>query len=100
MNRYILVLDDIWDISVWNMMKGVLPDNNAGSKIITTTRNSDVSQQVGGTYKLKPLCLHDSKILLYRRIFANEDRDKCPNEELADISEEMCWCTLSYHYDS
>jgi hypothetical protein len=89
MNRYIVVLDDIWDISVWNLMRGALPDNNAGYRIITTTCSFDVGQQVGGIYKLKPLCLHDSKILLYRRIFANEDKGKCPDEELADISDKI-----------
>ncbi|XP_012703795.1 putative disease resistance RPP13-like protein 3 isoform X2 [Setaria italica] len=87
--RYIIVLDDIWDISVWKLMRGALPDNDAGYRIITTTRNFNVGQQVGGTYKLKPLCLHDSKILLYRRIFANEDKDECPDEQLVEVSDKI-----------
>ncbi|KAK8448060.1 hypothetical protein SEVIR_8G209600v4 [Setaria viridis] len=87
--RYIIVLDDIWDISVWKLMRGALPDNDAGYRIITTTRNFNVGQQVGGTYKLKPLCLHDSKILLYKRIFSNEDKDECPDEQLAEVSDKI-----------
>ncbi|CAL4957680.1 unnamed protein product [Urochloa decumbens] len=88
--RYIIVLDDIWDISVWNLMGHVLPDNNGGCRIITTTRNFNVAQQVGGAYKLmKPLCLHDSKALFYRRIFANEDKDKCPDDQLAEVSDKI-----------
>ncbi|CAO2144818.1 unnamed protein product [Urochloa humidicola] len=79
--RCIIVLDDIWDISVWNLMTHALPDNNDGYRIITTTRNFNVTQQLGGAYyKLKPLCLQDSKILLHRRIFANEDTYKCPDQ--------------------
>ncbi|CAL4991190.1 unnamed protein product [Urochloa decumbens] len=82
--RCIIVLDDIWDISVWNLMTHALPDNNDGYRIITTTRNFNVAQQLcGAYYKLKPLCLHDSKILLHRRIFANEP------DQMAEVSDKI-----------
>ncbi|CAL4979418.1 unnamed protein product [Urochloa decumbens] len=87
--RCIIVLDDIWDISVWNLMTHALPDKNDGYRIITTTRNFNVAQQLGGAYyKLKPLCLQDSKILLHRRIFGNEDTDKCP-DQTAEVSDKI-----------
>ncbi|WVZ50285.1 hypothetical protein U9M48_001554 [Paspalum notatum var. saurae] len=87
--RYFIVLDDIWDISVWRMIRCALPDDNGGYRIITTTRNFNVAEQIGGAYKLKPLSFHNSKILLYRRIFGNEDKGKCPNQQLADVSDRI-----------
>jgi hypothetical protein len=45
-----------------------------------------VAEQAGGTYKMKPLCLHNSRKLLSRRIFGNEEKDICLNEQLAEVS--------------
>ncbi|CAL4980361.1 unnamed protein product [Urochloa decumbens] len=93
--RYIIIIDDIWDIKVWDQIKCALPDNNCGYRIITTTRIFDIAEQVGGAYKMKPLSLHNSKKLLYRRVFSsenkwnNEDKIKCPDEELAEVSDRI-----------
>ena len=70
-------------------MRCALPDNNSRYRIITTTRNVNVAEEIGGAYELKPLCLQDSRMLLYRRIFHNEDKDKCPDEQLAEVSDRM-----------
>lgn len=83
-------MDDIWDISIWKMIKCALPDNDVGYKIITTTRISEVAEKAGGVYKLKHLSLNNSRRLLYGRIFGNcEDTEKCPDEELAEVSERI-----------
>ncbi|CAL4979420.1 unnamed protein product [Urochloa decumbens] len=93
--RYFVVVDDIWDISVWKMIRCALPDNDVGYTIITTTRISDVAEQVGGAYKIKPLSLNYSRKLLYIRIYGNENKDnnenieKCPVDELAEISDKI-----------
>ncbi|XP_066341266.1 disease resistance protein RGA5-like [Miscanthus floridulus] len=87
--RYLIVTDDIWDISDWKHIRCALPPNNAGCKIITTTRNMRVAEEVGGAYKMKPLDLHCSRILLYGGIFGHEGRDKCPNEELVEVSNKI-----------
>ncbi|KAM3357116.1 hypothetical protein P3S68_023830 [Capsicum galapagoense] len=41
--RYVILLDDIWDIEIWDDLKLVLPecDSKMGSRIIITSRNSD-----------------------------------------------------------
>ena len=73
MYRYFVVIDDIWDISVWEMIRCALPDNEVGFTIITTIRNSDVAKKAGGAYKLNPLSLNNSRKLLYRRMSGIEN---------------------------
>jgi Leucine-rich repeat (LRR) protein len=89
MCRYFIVIDDIWDILVWSVISFALPDDNDGYRILTTTRISDVAEQVGGPYKLKPLSLRNSRILFCTRIFGNECKGKCPNEQLTSVSERI-----------
>ena len=54
MCRYFIVLDDIWDISVWKMIRCALPDNDVGYTIITTIYLPDVVEQAGSAYNTKP----------------------------------------------
>ncbi|CAD6269111.1 unnamed protein product [Miscanthus lutarioriparius] len=89
--RYIIILDDIWDKSAWDLIKCALVDNNCGSRIITTSRVLDVaasccSKVDGCIYKLKPLSHDDSKKLFYRRIFGSEDSCLL---ELKEMSEKI-----------
>ncbi|KAF8673410.1 hypothetical protein HU200_048974 [Digitaria exilis] len=90
--QYFIVIDDIWDINLWKIIKNALLDNDVGSMIVVTTRNRDVAEQVGGAYQMKPLSLSKSQKLLYARIFGtrnkniNEDMEKCLDEELAEVS--------------
>lgn len=85
--RYIIVIDDIWETSVWRSIKDALIENEYGSRIITTTRKLDVAKQVGGLYKLSPLSSVDSRQLFNKRIFGVED--KCPPNQLYEISEKI-----------
>ncbi|CAL4979426.1 unnamed protein product [Urochloa decumbens] len=93
--RYFVVVDDVWDIPVWKRIKCALPHNDVGYTIITTTRIFDVAEQADGVYKMKPLSLNNSRKLLYRRIFGNENKtynqdiEKCPDEKLAEVSDKI-----------
>ncbi|KAG2481209.1 hypothetical protein PVAP13_J356650 [Panicum virgatum] len=93
--RYIVVVDDIWDISVWKRIRCALPDNDVGYSIITTTRIADIAEQAGSAYKLKPLSSNNSRKLFFRRIFGNKNKDnneeieKCPDDELAEVSDRI-----------
>ncbi|KAL6908225.1 hypothetical protein ACP4OV_002395 [Aristida adscensionis] len=87
--RYFIIIDDIWDISYWHMIRFALPDDIDEYRIITTTRIFTVAEQIGGTYEMKPLSLENSKILMYRRIFGKEYEDKCPHEELVEVSNKI-----------
>ncbi|XP_057502276.1 disease resistance protein RPP13-like [Actinidia eriantha] len=41
--RYLVVLDDIWDVRAWASLRGAFPDNRNGSRIIITTREKVVA---------------------------------------------------------
>ncbi|KAL6653975.1 hypothetical protein ACP70R_007440 [Stipagrostis hirtigluma subsp. patula] len=86
--RYFIIIDDIWNISTWEMIRCALPDNSAGYRVITTTRISTVAEHIGGAYNMKALCLENSRILLFRRIFGNEEKVKCP-DELVEVSDRI-----------
>uniref|UniRef100_I1QN91 Uncharacterized protein n=1 Tax=Oryza glaberrima TaxID=4538 RepID=I1QN91_ORYGL len=81
--RYLIVIDDIWDIASWSAIRCALVENNDGSTIIATTRDFDIAEQIGSPHKLKTLPPKSSKKLFYRRIFGSEE--KCP-QELVEVS--------------
>ncbi|CAN6372772.1 unnamed protein product [Urochloa humidicola] len=84
--RYFIVIDDVWDIKSWVTIKTALNDNSLGSKIVITTRKHDVAEEVGCSYKLKPLTHDRSKILFYGRIFGSQG--ECPLQ-LSEVSEKI-----------
>ncbi|KAM3321013.1 hypothetical protein P3S67_008215 [Capsicum chacoense] len=49
--RYLIVLDDIWSCEVWDGVSRCFPtDENAGSRILLTTRNNEVARNAGTEY--------------------------------------------------
>lgn len=67
--RYFIVIDDIWDVEAWEIIRCALKDSNCGSRIITTTRRLDVATKFGEVYQLKPLSQDHSESLFYRRLY-------------------------------
>ncbi|KAH0635984.1 hypothetical protein KY290_036384 [Solanum tuberosum] len=72
--RYVIVLDDIWDVEIWDDLKLVLPecDSKVGSRIIITSRNSNVGRYIGGEFSLhalQPLESEKSFELFTKKIF-------------------------------
>ncbi|KAL2482026.1 Disease resistance protein RPM1 [Forsythia ovata] len=41
--RYVLVFDDVWSTPAWDAIKYALPNNSYGSRVIITTRLTDVA---------------------------------------------------------
>ncbi|KAF7019951.1 hypothetical protein CFC21_033079 [Triticum aestivum] len=85
--RYLIVIDDVWDKSVWENIKYALIENEYESRVITTTRILDVAQQAGGVYRLNPLSVVDSRKLFYQRIYDMEN--KSPPSQLVEVSENI-----------
>ncbi|CAM0885585.1 unnamed protein product [Alopecurus aequalis] len=86
--RYFIIIDDLWDMSAWDNIKCAFPENNRGSRVLTTTRIYSVaaaccSKNRGCVYKMKSLNDHDSRRMFFNSIFGSED--SCPTE-LEDVS--------------
>ncbi|XBJ04572.1 hypothetical protein VPH35_023485 [Triticum aestivum] len=81
--RYLIVIDDIWNLQSWREIKLALIENSCASRIIATTRDLDISTDVGGSFKINPLNLKRSKTLFCQRIFGS--KDKLP-QHLSEVS--------------
>ncbi|KAM3203227.1 hypothetical protein P3L10_030853 [Capsicum annuum] len=73
--RYLILVDDVWETSVWDDLVGCFHDANEGSKIILTTRNHDVVNYA--RYKSEPHLLRmfsddESWKLLRKKVFGEE----------------------------
>ncbi|XP_057775492.1 putative late blight resistance protein homolog R1A-10 [Salvia miltiorrhiza] len=48
--RYLIIMDDMWSIEVWDKIRSSFPDRNDGSRIIVTTRLSNLTSQLRESY--------------------------------------------------
>ncbi|XP_057775435.1 putative late blight resistance protein homolog R1B-16 [Salvia miltiorrhiza] len=76
--RYLIILDDIWCVEAWDEVSRFFPDNGNGSRIVLTTRLSDVAKDCGSSCFPKNLLNeNESWELFCKKAFQNED---CPTE--------------------
>ncbi|KAK9947756.1 hypothetical protein M0R45_003364 [Rubus argutus] len=93
--RYLVVLDDVWRKQDLQYIVKALPNGFHGSRIIITSRNSDVASF------LSPKYIHDlssglsserAKDLFFSKAFHNNERYLCP-PELEECSRKILkWC--------
>jgi disease resistance protein RPM1 len=93
--RYLLVLDDLADISDWNSLFDVLPDNNNGSRILLTSRLNvkEISHMDPQIAPVELTCLdivHGEELFCQRVFGAKEPplcyRSKAYYEKVHEIS--------------
>ena len=89
--RYFVVVDDIWDVDTWDIIKRAFPATSSTSRIITTTRINNVAHSCcssfnGCVYNIRALDMMHSRQLLYRRLFRSDE--DCPSY-LQEISEQI-----------
>ncbi|XP_078149380.1 putative disease resistance RPP13-like protein 3 isoform X2 [Carex rostrata] len=75
-NTYLIVFDDVWTNDLWIQIEAALPNDNNGSRILMTTRFSDVSKDADPTcepYKLEYLTNELSFELLLKKALPNHD---------------------------
>nr|UBY07480.1 NBS-LRR disease resistance protein [Dasypyrum villosum] len=90
--KYFVVVDDIWDVDTWHVIRLAFPMTSSGSIIITTTRINDVAESCrstpfsGDIYCIRPLDMMHSRKLFYTRLFNSEE--KCPTY-LKKVSEHI-----------
>nr|BBD82530.1 putative pi-ta protein [Oryza sativa Indica Group] len=89
--RYLIIIDDLWATSTWDVIKCALPDGNSSSRILTTTEIEDLALQscsydLKFIFKMKPFGEGDSRKLFFSIVFGSHSR--CPpevSETLYDI---------------
>lgn len=77
---YLIVIDDVWKIETWDDLKVAFPDSNCGSRILLTSRNTDVAihaNPVNPPHHLRFLTTDESWELLQKKVFG---RGSCPSE--------------------
>ena len=88
MCRYFVIVDDIWSTDAWELVKSALPENNLNSRIVTTTRITNVatsccSSLEGYVHNIQPLSDEHSQKLFIKIVFG--DTSACP-PHLEEIS--------------
>ncbi|KAL3507302.1 hypothetical protein ACH5RR_032684 [Cinchona calisaya] len=81
-NKYLIVIDDIWDAGAWNDLKSSFPEDINGSRILITSRLRDVALEIepnGDPHSLRPFSDDESWKLLEGKVFQGEG---CPQELL------------------
>ncbi|KAF7848644.1 hypothetical protein BT93_L1771 [Corymbia citriodora subsp. variegata] len=89
--KFLLVLDDVWsnNRSRWNELRDLLIEGASGSKIIVTTRSSEVASIMGTlpAYDLKGLSHGDSMALFKKWAF--DEKEKQPHSDLLEIGNDI-----------
>ncbi|TVU49935.1 hypothetical protein EJB05_01280, partial [Eragrostis curvula] len=89
--RYLIIVDDLWATSTWDIIEQALPKDNSCSRMITTTENEELALKSCGcdskyVLKLNPLGEDESRELFYRTVFGCQR--ECP-PELREVSCEI-----------
>ncbi|XP_027177725.1 putative late blight resistance protein homolog R1A-3 [Coffea eugenioides] len=80
-NRYLIVLDDLWDIEAWNLLERSFPNDANGSRIILTSRiHSFPLKHASEPYHLRLLTDTESWALLRNKLFGKEGCTPTLNE--------------------
>ncbi|XP_009596957.1 putative late blight resistance protein homolog R1B-23 [Nicotiana tomentosiformis] len=76
--RYLIVLDDIWEVDAWEDLGLCFPKGEDGSRVIVTTRIEEVAKHLqhrSDPYSLRFLTPEESWELLQKKVFQGES---CP----------------------
>ncbi|CAA6670778.1 unnamed protein product [Spirodela intermedia] len=91
--KYLIMLDDVWDTDVWRILGPHLPDAKNGSRVVITTRSIDVARAADSTtppHELRFLTEEESWELLSKKAFPNqEDIDAVCSEQLREVGKQI-----------
>ncbi|KAG8383915.1 hypothetical protein BUALT_Bualt04G0063700 [Buddleja alternifolia] len=83
--RYLIAMDDIWSLDVWDDLHRCFPDDGNGSRILFTSRNRDAAPPNSIIQELPTLSNEQCWELLQKKVFGNE---MCPSQ-LLDIGNQV-----------
>ncbi|XP_024168325.1 disease resistance protein RPM1 [Rosa chinensis] len=82
--RYLVVLDDVWDVKLWTEINISLPDRRLGSRILLTTRKEDIAHYsfgvVSHVHLIKPLDNNEAWELFSKKAFSTYHNRFCTPE--------------------
>ncbi|XP_019177608.1 PREDICTED: putative late blight resistance protein homolog R1A-3 [Ipomoea nil] len=68
--KYLILLDDIWSTAAWDAIQGCFPDNSNGSRILVTTRFTNVAEYLSvDPYYMKYQTIEDRWELFSTKVF-------------------------------
>nr|AVR54587.1 powdery mildew resistance protein PM21 [Dasypyrum villosum]AVR54594.1 PM21 [Dasypyrum villosum]AVR54596.1 PM21 [Dasypyrum villosum]AVR54603.1 PM21 [Dasypyrum villosum]AVR59184.1 CC-NBS-LRR type disease resistance protein NLR1-V [Dasypyrum villosum] len=93
--RYLIVVDDLWYQSTWNIMSCIFPEVGNGSRVIVTTRVEDVAiwacrDDHECVYRMEPLKEQDSRMLFCNRVFGSGYACPLPLKKVSDEILKKC----------
>ncbi|CAN6476085.1 unnamed protein product [Victoria cruziana] len=87
-NKFLLVLDDVWDLDWWEEVEPLLKKGAPGSKIIITTRKKHISYGIGAVYthELESFTLDESwELFLVKALMKGETEEDLERQNLKEI---------------
>ncbi|GJN14306.1 hypothetical protein PR202_gb01111 [Eleusine coracana subsp. coracana] len=93
MKRYLIVLDDVWRMDTWENIQHAFPDQGNGSRLMLTTRYTQVAKQVNKLTHLHQLGLlneKESEKLFFLKAFPSyENIDAKNRQELESVGRNL-----------
>ncbi|CAL8164313.1 unnamed protein product, partial [Prunus armeniaca] len=90
--RYLVVLDDVWDVHLWEKIRFSFPDKQLGSRVMLTTRREDIVSSSFGVeshvHKIQPLERGDAWDLFSMKAFSSYQNKSC-SPELLPLAREL-----------
>ncbi|PQQ16608.1 disease resistance protein RPM1 [Prunus yedoensis var. nudiflora] len=90
--RYLVVLDDVWDVHLWDKIRFSFPDKQLGSRVMLTTRRYDIASSSFGVeshvHKIRPLKRSDAWELFSMKAFSSYQNKSC-SPELLPLAREL-----------
>ncbi|XP_057763792.1 putative late blight resistance protein homolog R1A-10 isoform X3 [Salvia miltiorrhiza] len=85
--RFLIIMDDMWSIDAWDRVRNYFPNNKNGSRIVVTTRLSDLASKLSNSDSLGMELLDEAHSweLLSKIVFGEKG---CPLE-LEEIGKEI-----------
>ncbi|BFG35588.1 hypothetical protein CerSpe_218620 [Prunus speciosa] len=84
--RYLVVLDDVWDVHFWDKIRFSFRDKQLGSRVMLTTRREDIASSSFGVeshvHKIQPLERGDAWELFSMKAFSSYPNKSCSTEIL------------------
>ncbi|XP_078166174.1 putative disease resistance protein At1g59780 [Carex rostrata] len=90
--RYLIILDDVWDIDLWEQLEIALLDLDNASRVIITTRSLDVAIAADCNtkpYKLRYLNDDEGLYLLFRTVFQQDVQPENYPHDLLGVAKKL-----------